>query len=304
MSWSRAAIPNGVRSACSMPPPWRSWVLRSLPPASPAPSSAPTSPPPGSRSRPTGARWSAHRTRASSSGGIETTKAARRLEIGADHLALALSPDGRTAAVGTGRGVRLVDTRTGTARTATGVLSGAPSWLLFSPDGKTVVSTSLDGTVALWDWSRPLCARRSVATPAPPSSLSSAPTRRCSTPRVTTARRSPGAWRASAGWEALQVHARPDSDPAGFDGHPEIFSPDGSLAAVGLKDEGIRLWDTTRLVPVGPPLEQTSSEGVGARLLPGRADARGRDRQRSGNAVGRRAGRRYAGRSRSDVALF
>ena len=36
-------------------------------------------------------------------------------------------------------------------RTAAGALGGAPSWLLFSPDGGTVVSTSLDGTVALWD---------------------------------------------------------------------------------------------------------------------------------------------------------
>ena len=49
-------------------------------------------------------------------------------------------------------------------------------------------------------------------------------------------------------------------DPAGFDGHPGIFSPDGRLAAVGLKDQGIRLQDTHPPRPGRPPLEQTSGE--------------------------------------------
>ncbi len=73
------------------------------------------------------------------------------VEIGTGQHALALSPDGRTIAVGIDRGIQLVDTRSGAVRTAAGALGGAPSWLLFSPDGGTVVSTSLDGTVALWD---------------------------------------------------------------------------------------------------------------------------------------------------------
>ena len=75
----------------------------------------------------------------------------RRLNIGTGRHALALSPDGRTAAVGVDRGIQLVDTRSGRVRTARGAPGGAPSWLLFSPDGRTVVSTSLDGAVALWD---------------------------------------------------------------------------------------------------------------------------------------------------------
>ena len=50
--------------------------------------------------------------------------------------ALAVSPDGLTAAVGIKHGVQLVDLRSGTVRTATGDLAGSPSWVLFSPDGE------------------------------------------------------------------------------------------------------------------------------------------------------------------------
>jgi WD40 repeat protein len=38
------------------------------------------------------------------------------------------------------------------------------------------------------------------------------------------------------------------------------FSPDGRLVAVGLKGQGIRLWDPTDLTPVGPPLLGTGGE--------------------------------------------
>ena len=101
-------VAGGDSELCSisllMPPPWRSWVLQSHQPASgrlrrlllrlPGFALAP-----GRRSV----------VSASDQGelvwwDLETRKATRRLEIGADHLALALSPDGRTAAVGAGRG--------------------------------------------------------------------------------------------------------------------------------------------------------------------------------------------------------
>ena len=65
--------------------------------------------------------------------------------------ALAVSPDGLTAAVGIKHGVQLVDLRSGTVRTATGDLAGSPSWVLFSPDGKMVVATNRDKTVTRWD---------------------------------------------------------------------------------------------------------------------------------------------------------
>ncbi|MGZ5348431.1 MAG: nSTAND1 domain-containing NTPase, partial [Solirubrobacterales bacterium] len=55
------------------------------------------------------------------------------IETGAH--ALALSPDGLTAAVGIERGMQFVDLRSGTVRTATGGPTGSPNWVLFSPDG-------------------------------------------------------------------------------------------------------------------------------------------------------------------------
>ena len=233
---------------------------------------------------------------------LETRKATRRLEIGADHLALALSPDGRTAAVGAGRGIQLVDTRTGTARTATGVLGGAPSWLLFSPDGKTVVSTSLDGTVALWDVEsatlRETLRGHSRAAQQPVFGPDAKMLYTASHDGTAIA------WdvAASAGWRHFRFTRDLTPDPAGFDGHPGIFSPDGRLAAVGLKDEGIRLWDTD-LVPAGPPLEQTSGE---VWALDFSQD--GRTLAAVTVAVGQRCGTSsrspLRGRSRSDVATF
>jgi len=46
----------------------------------------------------------------------------------------------------------------------------------------------------------------------------------------------------------------------GFDGHPGRLSPDGRLLAVGLKKQGIALWDVRKLTPVGAPLLDTGGE--------------------------------------------
>jgi WD40 repeat protein len=46
----------------------------------------------------------------------------------------------------------------------------------------------------------------------------------------------------------------------GFDGHPGRLSPDGRLLAVGLKEQGIALWDARKLTPVGAPLLDTGGE--------------------------------------------
>ena len=88
----------------------------------------------------------------------------RTLRIATGLHALALSPNGRIAAVGIDGGIQLVDLASGEVRTTTGSLSGRPTWLLFSPDGDTVVSTNLDGTVTLWDVESAAPTRRSAAT--------------------------------------------------------------------------------------------------------------------------------------------
>ncbi len=84
---------------------------------------------------------------------LDTGRKEKTLEI--DHgyggyRALGRSPDGRTVAVGLSRGFGLVDVRTGTVRRARGARA-FPIALVFSPDGDTVVSTNVDGTVAVWD---------------------------------------------------------------------------------------------------------------------------------------------------------
>ena len=47
---------------------------------------------------------------------------------------------------------------------------------------------------------------------------------------------------------------------ASYDRHPGKFSPDGRLIAVGLKQDGVRLWDAERLTALGAPLADTHGE--------------------------------------------
>ena len=61
----------------------------------------------------------------------------------------------------------------------------------------------------------------------------------------------------------------------GFDGHPGEFSPDGGLIAVGLKEQGIALWDATdssrSAGPCSQPAARSSrspSHRMGERLRP------------------------------------
>ena len=195
---------------------------------------------------------------------LRSPRKTRALEIATGLHALALSPDGRTAAVGIDRGVQLVDVATGTVRTATGGPAGSPNWLLFSPDGETVVSTHLDGTVTLWNVE--------TATPAETlrghSNSVQQPVFSSDGNTLYTVSHdgSAIAWdmtgRRGLGRTFTFTHDRTIS-ATGFDGHPGRFSPDGRLLAVGLKERGVALWDARRLRRVGPPLLETGGE-VGA----------------------------------------
>jgi WD40 repeat protein/tRNA A-37 threonylcarbamoyl transferase component Bud32 len=192
---------------------------------------------------------------------IRSRKETRRLTIETGPHALAVSPDGLTAAVGIDHGIQLVDMDTEAVRTATHGLVGTPNWVVFSPDGQTVVSTNLDGSVTLWD----------VESATPGDTL------RGHSNSVQQPAFSPDggtlytvshdgtaiAWDLTAerglGRPFRFTHDR-TFNSGGYDGHPGEFSPDGRLIAVGLKKRGIALWDARVLRPVGAPLLETGGE--------------------------------------------
>jgi WD40 repeat protein len=183
-----------------------------------------------------------------------------RIETGTAH-ALAVSPDGLTAAVGIKHGVQLVDLRSGTVRTASGDLAGSPNWVLFSPDGRTVVSTNRDKTVTRWDVesATPLETLRGhsnfvqqpVFSPDGETLYTVSHDGTAIAWDLTDDRR--------LGRPFTFTHDRTFSR-TGYDGHPGRLSPDGRLIAVGLKERGIALWDARELTPVGAPLLDTDGE--------------------------------------------
>jgi WD40 repeat protein/tRNA A-37 threonylcarbamoyl transferase component Bud32 len=182
------------------------------------------------------------------------------LRIGKGHHAIALSPDARTVAVGIDRGIQLVDMRTGAARKATGAVAGAPSWLLFSPDGGTIVSTGLDGMVARWDVEsatlRETLRGHSGAVQQPVYSPDGETLYSASLDGTAIAWDLEGD--RGLGRPFTFTHDRAFHEI--FDRHPGEFSPDGRLIALGLKERGIALWDASTLAPAGPPLSKTGGE--------------------------------------------
>ncbi len=187
----------------------------------------------------------------------------KRVDIGTGRHPLALTRDGRSAAVGIDRGFLLVDTRSGAVEAVPGARSETPSWLVFSPDGDTVVSTSFDGTVSLWDVEsatlRETLRGHSGAVMQPVYSPDGQTLYTVSHDGTVIAWDIGG----DRGLERLERPFTFTRDPvpdADYSGHPGSFSPDGGLIALGLKGQGIRLWDATDLTPVGPPLQETGGE--------------------------------------------
>jgi WD40 repeat protein len=180
--------------------------------------------------------------------------------IGAGHHALALSRDGGTIAVGTDRGIQLVDTRTGALRTAAGVLAGAPNWLLFSADGETLVSTGIDGAVTLWDVesARPReTLRGHSASVTQPVFSPDGKTLYTASHDGTVIAWDLGGDR-GLGRPFAFTHGRTLRDNPYR--HPGTFVADGRLIAVGLKKRGIQLRDASLLARDGAPLLRTGGE--------------------------------------------
>jgi WD40 repeat protein len=175
--------------------------------------------------------------------------------------ALAVSPDGHTAAVGFKHGVQLVDLRSGRARTLTADVGGSPNWVLFSPDGRMVVSTNRDRTVTRWD----VASGTLLETFRGHSNFVQQPVFSPSGKTLYTVShdRTAIAWDLTGdrrlGRPFTFTHDRHFS-ATGYDGHPGKISPDGRLLAVGLKERGIALWDAHALRPRGAPLLETAGE--------------------------------------------
>jgi WD40 repeat protein/tRNA A-37 threonylcarbamoyl transferase component Bud32 len=175
--------------------------------------------------------------------------------------ALAVSPDGRTAAVGIKNGVQLVDLRSGITRTATADVAGSPNWVLFSPDGKMVVSTNRDKTVTRWD----VQSATRLGTLRGHSNSVQQPVFSPDGETLYTVSHDGTAiaWDLTGdrglGRPFVFTHDRTFS-AEGYDGHPGRFSPDGRLIAVGLKERGVAIWDARKLTPVGAPLLETDGE--------------------------------------------
>lgn len=175
--------------------------------------------------------------------------------------ALAVSPDGLTAAIGIEHGVELVDLRSGTVRTATAALAGSPNWVLFSPDGKMVVATNRDKTVTRWD----VASATPLETLRGHSNFVQQPVFSPDGETLFTVSHDGTAiaWDIAGdrrlGRPFSFTHDR-DFSRNGYDGHPGRFSPDGRLIAVGLKGQGVALWDARTLMPAGAPLLDTGGE--------------------------------------------
>ena len=210
---------------------------------------------------------------------LRSRRKTRTLPIETGLHALALSPDGRTAAVGIDRGIQLVDVRTGARADGSRALAGSPNWLLFSPDGETLVSTNLDGTVTLLG-RRVGDAARDAARPLELRPAARLQPRRGDAlhgePRRHRDRLGPdGRSRARA---AVHVHARPGRSPTGVrrppgDVQPRRPADRGRPQGAGDRALGRARAHTGRGAPA-----RNGRRGQDARLLTGRANARGRDR--------------------------
>ena len=185
--------------------------------------------------------------------------------------------------------------RTGAAREAKGALASSPIRLLFSPDGKTVVSTNVDGTVTLWD-----------AGAATPSETLRGHLRSVWQPvfspdgETLYTASSDGtaiAWDLSGDrrlGQTVQVHARQRAQRLAGPAPGEV-QPGRPADRGRPQEEGIRLRDASKLIPAGAPLLATGGEVTALAFSPD-----GRTLAAVTNSAGRRSGTRSRDRSARD----
>jgi WD40 repeat protein len=139
--------------------------------------------------------------------------------------------------------------------------TGRPNWVLFSPDGETVVSTNVDGTVTRWDVESGTVSEtlrghsNDVQQPVfSPDGETLYTVSHDGTAIAWDMKGDRGLGR------PFRFTAGRTFSAVGLDGHPGEFSPDGRLIAVGLREQGIAFWDARELTPAGVPLLETDGE--------------------------------------------
>jgi WD40 repeat protein/tetratricopeptide (TPR) repeat protein len=129
----------------------------------------------------------------------------------------------------------------------------------FSPDGKTVVTGSADGTARLWDAATGATLGVALAHQGAISSVAFSPDGKS----VLTASRDKTArlWDANPGQPVGEpIALRSDG---GFSGSGRVlaFSPDGKSVIGLINSRTVRLWDVATGRPLGPPLRHESQVG-------------------------------------------
>ncbi|NUS23269.1 MAG: hypothetical protein HOV92_03450 [Streptomyces sp.] len=170
-------------------------------------------------------------------------------------LAMAFSPDGGRLAVSDGESVRMWNLAT--QRQIGSALDGRAMHVEFSPDGRTVATSTEDDTVALWDAATQR--RIGETPPAHTSEINALKFRPDGTMLATAGRDNTVRLWSTATHKQI-------GEP--LTGHRDsvtslAFSPDGKTLATGSRDLTIRLWDVATREQIGEPL-QGHSAGVTA----------------------------------------
>jgi WD40 repeat protein len=129
---------------------------------------------------------------------------------------------------------------------------GSVGWAEFSPDGRRVVTASVDGTAQVWDAATGQPAAPPLRHPLPVSQARFSPGGQTVVTASSPAR--PGQPGEARLWDAAS--GRPLGSPMRHADRVQsiAFSPDGRLVVTASRDGTARLWDAATGQPAGPPL--------------------------------------------------
>lgn len=182
-------------------------------------------------------------------GGIQLWDVATRRQVGPPLVSagapesISFSPDGRTLVIGNGTGTYLWDVATHRPvgppiSSSSDTVSSNIAEAVFSPDGKTIATVDLGGTVWLWDVATRRHTGEPIIAPGGAVSVTFSPDGRtlATVDQDGTVRL----------WDVAtqQQIGEPLSSTGGA--NSVAFSPDGKTLAIG-NDEGVELWDVTPL---------------------------------------------------------